>query len=176
WEIEEDEEESEGEWIDMPQDEDIKFDDEEDAEMTEEMIQEEKDLKTKTAEFLQTKILTPQDFAKMKQTEEQDLAERMAGVKKSKKRSADAMNENDELVNVKDIEGYQKRAKQTYEERMESIKAGREGREKFGSRKGKKDKECSSTNREKQKKKNFLMVAHKKEIKGKSKLKLRDKQ
>lgn len=50
--------------------------------------------------------------------------------------------------------------KQTYEERMESIQKGREGREKFGSKKGKKNKEVasSSTNREKSRNKPIMMA------------------
>ena len=68
--------------------------------------------------------------------------------------------------------------KQTYAERMEMIREGREGREKFGSKKGKKlEHGASTTNREKQKKtKNFMMIVHKRSVKGKSTRSLRDKQ
>lgn len=56
--------------------------------------------------------------------------------------------------------GPRKKAKADYEERMESIKKGREGREKFGSFKGKKRKEApsSSTNREKARNKPIMMA------------------
>ena len=69
-----------------------------------------------------------------------------------------------------------KRRKQNYEERMESIKAGREDREKYGSRKGKKGKMASTTNKEKNKKKNFIMSIHKRSVRAKAKMSLRDKQ
>lgn len=56
--------------------------------------------------------------------------------------------------------GPRKKAKADYEERMESIKKGREGREKFGSFKGKKMKDTpsSSTNREKARNKPIMMA------------------
>jgi hypothetical protein len=59
-----------------------------------------------------------------------------------------------------EILGPRKKAKADYEERMESIKKGREGREKFGSFKGKKRKEApsSSTNREKARNKPIMMA------------------
>lgn len=67
------------------------------------------------------------------------------------------------------------RRKDDYEARMESIKAGREGR-KFGSRKGS-DERTSSTNKEKSKKnKAFMMIVHKRSVKSKAKVSLRDKQ
>ncbi|KAJ1558638.1 Severe Depolymerization of Actin [Cladochytrium tenue] len=68
--------------------------------------------------------------------------------------------------------------KSTYEERVASIMAGREGREKFGSRKGKKKLEHggSLTNREKSKSKNIMMMVHKRSVKGKATRSLKDKQ
>ena len=55
---------------------------------------------------------------------------------------------------------------------MASIEKGREGREKYGSLKGKKnkDKPSSSTNKEKARKKNFLMTLGKAKRKGKRSL------
>ena len=61
---------------------------------------------------------------------------------------------------------------------MASIQKGREGREKFGSMKGKKKKDApsSSTNREKAKKKPFMMVMASGAVRGKKKASLREKQ
>lgn len=53
---------------------------------------------------------------------------------------------------------------------------GREGREKFGSRKGKIEGQHSTTNREKQRKKNFVMMIHKRSVSGKQKMSMRDRQ
>ncbi len=68
--------------------------------------------------------------------------------------------EADRFLTENEILGPRKRAKQDYEERMESIRKGREGREKFGSLKGKKRKEAksSSTNREKARHKPIMMA------------------
>lgn len=66
--------------------------------------------------------------------------------------------------------------KMDYAARMESIMAGREGREKFGSKKSKTER-SSITNKVKSKKnKAFMMMVHKRSVKGKAKRSLRDKQ
>lgn len=82
------------------------------------------------------------------------------------------------LLGEADILGPRKKAKATYEERMASVKEGREGREKFGSHKGKKNKEApsSSTNREKKRNKPLMMVMASREVRGKKKASLMDKQ
>lgn len=59
-----------------------------------------------------------------------------------------------------DILGPRKKAKENYEERMARIAEGREGRDKFGSAKGKKKQETysSSSNKEKKKTKPIMMA------------------
>ena len=59
---------------------------------------------------------------------------------------------------------------------MESIKAGREGRGKYGGSKGKKVEGASTTNKEKARNKAFMMVIHKKNALHKKKMSLREKQ
>ena len=61
---------------------------------------------------------------------------------------------------------------------MASIQTGREGREKFGSLRGKKGKvnPSSSTNKEKAKKKPFMMVMASGAVRGKKKASLKEKQ
>lgn len=65
-----------------------------------------------------------------------------------------------------------------YEERMAHIQKGREGRDKFGSKKGKKDKVApsSSTNREKARNKPIMMAVHSNKVMQKKKASLRDVQ
>ena len=63
-----------------------------------------------------------------------------------------------------------KRKRASYQERLASIEKGRQGRDKFGSRK--KDRRqnnpgMSMTNREKQKSKNFLMLLHSRSMRNK---------
>ena len=67
-----------------------------------------------------------------------------------------------------------KKAKQTYEERLASIQTGREGRAKFGSARGRNER--NTTNRQKTKNKAFMMVLHKRSVVQKSKMSLREKQ
>ena len=82
------------------------------------------------------------------------------------------------FVSEHDILGPRKKAKSDYEERMASINKGREGREKFGSQKGKKNKDVpsSSTNREKARKKPIMMVISSAAVRSKKKVSLREKQ
>ena len=81
-----------------------------------------------------------------------------------------------DIVDVNTITGPRKKTKQDYEERMESIKAGREGREKYGSFKGKRVEGASTTNKEKARNKAFMMVIHKKNVLQKKRMSLREKQ
>jgi protein SDA1 len=82
------------------------------------------------------------------------------------------------FVSENDILGPRKKPKADYAERMESIQKGRDGREKFGSLKGKKKKDApsSSTNREKARNKPIMMILSSGAVKSKKKASLREKQ
>lgn len=82
------------------------------------------------------------------------------------------------FVSENDILGPRKKVKADYAERMASIEKGREGREKFGSLRGKKNKEApsSSTNREKARNKPLMMILGSRAVRGKKKASLREKQ
>lgn len=104
-----------------------------------------------------------------------------------------------ELVNLADIENIYKNRRHDKEARLESVmvstkhllfllrkykngvtdriiylQRGREDREKFGYKDGRQNPFCSKTNRERQKKKNFMMIKHK--MKAKVKRSFKDKQ
>lgn len=89
--------------------------------------------------------------------------------------NVELFNSVDGQVNESTILGPRKKAKMDYEERMASIQEGREGREKFGSKKGKKER-ASTTNKEKARNKNFMMIAHKHSVVSKGKRSLVEKQ
>ncbi|TPX76479.1 alanine---tRNA ligase [Chytriomyces confervae] len=141
--------------------------------------------KQKVISSLTERILTDEDFLKMRELSANRKAEVMSGVRKS--RVQELMDEDDEengeaadrdVVDVRRITSGVKR-KMTYQERVEHIQEGREGRDKFGSRMGQKKAEHggSTTNREKSKKtKAFQMIAHKRSVVGKAKRSLREKQ
>ncbi|ODN94659.1 protein SDA1 [Cryptococcus wingfieldii CBS 7118] len=136
----------------------------------------------------QQKILTPADFALLNELRlkaAKDLAasgggsaaKRKLAALEASKRHVDT-DESDRFLTDADILGPRKKAKATWEERMESIQKGREGREKYGSMKGKKKKDApsSSTNKEKAKNKPLMMAVHSDKVMQKKKASLRDKQ
>ncbi|ORY37398.1 SDA1-domain-containing protein [Rhizoclosmatium globosum] len=140
--------------------------------------------KQKVMQTLTETILTDEDFAKMRDLAATRKAEVMSGTKKT--RIEELMDEDEEengaaaerdVIDPRRITSGVKR-KSTYQERIASIEEGRKDREKYGSMRGSKKTEGSSTtNREKQKKtKNFQMVAHKRSVVSKGKRSLKEKQ
>ncbi|WWC91696.1 uncharacterized protein L201_006642 [Kwoniella dendrophila CBS 6074] len=136
----------------------------------------------------QQKILTPADFALLNELRlkaAKELAEsgggsgakRKAAALELSKRHVD-QDESERFLTESEILGPRKKVKATWEEKMELVKKGREGREKFGSLKGKKTKSTpsSSTNREKQRNKPLMMAVHSNKVMQKKKASLRDKQ
>ncbi|KAK9499005.1 hypothetical protein O3M35_003528 [Rhynocoris fuscipes] len=119
-----------------------------------------------------TKILTDEDFQKI---EAAQLAKQVYALKKKGvKRPAEEEQERGELISLADIENIYKKRKNTKEDRIKSVREGQEGREKFGYKVGRQNPFASTTNREKKKNKNFMMVRHKARVKVKKSFK--DKQ
>lgn len=178
WEVDEDngsEDEVDGDWVtiesdkeydvdmsDSDKDSDLELSDKEEDEEEQESTK--LDPETAFRELASTRVLTPADFAKLNELRTEEGVAKLMGVKK-----------NEELVDSTTLVGPVK-YKQTREERIQKIMEGREGREKFGSRKGNREKAHSTTNREKARKKNFVMMIHKRSVRGKQKMSLRDKQ
>ncbi|AET40307.1 Sda1p Ecym_5569 [Eremothecium cymbalariae DBVPG len=122
------------------------------------------DQETAFKQIASSRILTPADFAKLQELRTEQGVAKLMGV------------HNEETVDSASLVGPVK-YKQSKEERIERVLEGREGREKFGSRKQNRDSQGrSTTNREKQRKKNFVMMIHKRSVQGKQKMSLRDKQ
>lgn len=119
-------------------------------------------------EMASSRVLTPADFAKL------DELKMEAGIEKIMGKPTKDLARNEDTVDVKTLIGPQK-FKQIREERIAAAKEGKEGRD-FSSRKGKIEGAHSTTNREKARKKNFMMMVHKKDVQGKAKRSLRDKQ
>ncbi|KAH9066597.1 protein required for actin cytoskeleton organization and cell cycle progression [Lactarius vividus] len=145
----------------------------------------------RTSTLATTRILTPADFALINDLRIQaatkavesgggSTAKRKLASLEAAKKAADSSGPGDTptFVSENDILGPRKKAKADYEERMASIARGREGREKFGSLKGKRKKETasSSTNREKARNKPIMMIMGSKGVRGKKKQSLREKQ
>ncbi|KAJ4501710.1 SDA1-domain-containing protein [Lentinula lateritia] len=153
--------------------------------------------KTETRKFEQdastlatTKILTPADFKLLSDLQIQAAQKSVdiGGGNRAKRKLAaleagrKSQNISDDpsasFISENDILGPRKKSKADYAERMASIQKGREGREKFGSRKGKKTKDApsSSTNREKARNKPIMMILSSGSVRGKKKASLREKQ
>ncbi|SJL04385.1 related to SDA1-required for normal organization of the actin cytoskeleton and required for passage through Start [Armillaria ostoyae] len=198
WDVESDssdsDEESEG-WIDVDDADDqlIISDSEDEGEKKdgENAKAEDKnseDLVTRVSTLATTKILTPADFSLLNDLRIQAATQAVeAGGGPKAKRKLAALEGNkkavqgaqeDAFISENDILGPRKKAKADYAERMASIAKGREGRDKFGSHKGKKNKDTpsSSTNREKTRNKPIMMILSSGAVRGKKKASLREKQ
>lgn len=141
---------------------------------------------TEYVDLATTKILTPADFVKINELRTaaaQEEAKNGGGGAARRKLAALSAarkantGESDNFLSEGTIIGVQKKAKNSYEERLAMIAEGREGREKFGSNKHKKlgEKEHSTTNEEKRKKKAFAMVASSRSVRKKNTSSLQQK-
>lgn len=132
--------------------------------------------KSKRVKFLSSeRILLPEDYEKKARDTEAAIDNSDSDQESSDSDEEDENSEPSEFIDPSKIEGYRSRAKADYEARLASIHAGREGREKFGTRK-RGNSRASTTNKEKSRGKNFLMMAHKFEVKGKNRRSLKVKQ
>ena len=135
----------------------------------------------KAADVTSSRLLTDADF---KRIDAAQLKKQVQGFRKGGKRqkieryevdeSAIATSRRDELVDLANIEMIHKKRKHDKDSRLATVMEGREGREKFGSRKAKVSEHASTTNKQKLKNKSFMMLKHK--FKGKAKKSFVDKQ
>lgn len=134
------------------------------------------EIEKKLSTLATTRILTPADFAKLAELRTQAGLDKLLGngKKADKHHTNRAPITNEDAVDVLAIQGPAKRGKADKEARLAVAAEGREGRDKFGSKKGKHaEKSHSTTNKEKERKKNFLMTVRK--AKGKQKRSLVEK-
>lgn len=200
WELEEDSDEEESGWINVGSDDEIEVSDSEDetpAKKKAKKAEEDKKkadaaeadsskpdastedskpdeatqaLKAEEARIstlATTRILTPADLAKLAELRLSAGLDKLTG----KKPVLTDLHET--ALTTSAIEGY-RHEKADKEARLAKIHEGREGREKFGSKRGKRDGAHSTTNREKARKKNAIMMVRK--TKAKQKMKLTDVQ
>lgn len=163
--------------VESESDDDMDYDDiGDEVEQTDHLSLEEKLAKAK--EVTVGRILTDEDFRKIDAAQ---LRKQVMGVRKHKRQKVvestdiDETGGRKELVDLKDIEMIHGAKKAGKEERVAAIKAGREGRGKFGGGRQKMDEFASTTNKQKGKKKNFSMMKHKIK-KSKTKRSFREKQ
>ncbi|KAH8416187.1 hypothetical protein KR222_010114 [Zaprionus bogoriensis] len=183
-EEEDSDDEDEEEEDDEDEDEDEDDDDDEDAEEEEEADEEAADGKQASSEKKEksaiktlnqkqaaqelalTRIFTDEDFRRI------NAANLKKTVTNARKRPLEQ--DRAEFVKLNSIEMIYKKRKHDKESRLETVQAGRQDRERFGWKDGRVNENCSKTNREKRKTKNFGMLRHK--ARSKVKKSFRDKQ
>lgn len=124
------------------------------------------DEKQAAQELATTRLFTDEDFKRI------DMENIKKHTKGARKRPLEA--EKSEYVRLDDIEMIFKKRKADKQARLESVLKGRTGRDKFGYKDGRQNENCSKTNREKRKKKNFGMMRNK--ARSKVKKSFKDKQ
>eukprot|EP00123_Amoebidium_parasiticum_P010986 comp20446_c0_seq1/m.26000 comp20446_c0_seq1/g.26000 ORF comp20446_c0_seq1/g.26000 comp20446_c0_seq1/m.26000 type:complete len:691 (-) comp20446_c0_seq1:81-2153(-) len=166
---EESDSDSDGEWMDVSQDEG----EGEAQEGEEEEPMDPEEAKAKARAISTQRILTPADFAAIKQAKIQAMVKpQKGGKKRSRKEMEPPTKENDEIVDPDDIMRVYKKQKMDKAARLATAEAGREGREKFGSKKNQKNAERTGglSNDAKKKTKNFMMMIKSRQVGGKKRV------
>lgn len=184
WEVDSDDSSSSGEWINVSDSEDeapvLK---KQKKSADDESEEDEADAEERAAELERmsklatTTILTPADLAKLQELRSAAAVDRALGGKSQRKRGSntDRPRHADDALTAENIEAPARLRKLTKEEKVALAKEGKPAREEHKStqaiRKSKKEAEGKSTsNREKQRKKNFLMTLGKAKSKQKRSL------
>lgn len=169
---EEEEDDSDGEWVDVHHSSDEEVDESLAPTSMEDRLK-------KAQEVSTSRILSQEEFRKLQAVEaaRQTESAKKGGSSKKRKREdpENESTERGELLSLGMIENVYKRRAHDKESRLATVLAGREGREKFAHGHQKMNPHASTTNRDKQKKKAFVMVKHK-VMNRKSKRSFRDKQ
>jgi len=178
WETDEEDEDDDDDddgWINVDHSENEASDNEED-----EVGLEDKAVLEKKAEIISgTRILTDEDFRKIKMKSMSHTLNSEGG-KGKKRRSTTAKEstkDNDDVVKLSQIENVCKKMRHDKESRLATVHAGREGRDKFGKTHVKRQNEhASTTNKEKLKNKPYMMISHSHGARSKGKKSFREKQ
>ncbi|GAB6022867.1 Protein SDA1 [Chamberlinius hualienensis] len=166
----EDEDGSDGEWIDI-----IHSDDEQAKPVSDNLTHEEREMKA--AAVSQGRILSQEEFQKIRVNQLAAMVEPAkgrGGANKRKPEESTEIFEKKELVRLSEIERIHKKPRHDKESRLATVQAGREGREKFGKIFKRMNPHASTNNKEKAKNKAFSMIRHK--MKKKNKRSFREKQ
>ncbi|XP_054468221.1 protein SDA1 homolog [Anoplopoma fimbria] len=160
-----------GEWVDVHHSAD------EGTEMSEElknMPVEER--KAKAAAVSGSRLLTQDDFKKIRLVQ---LAKEVNAAPGQKRKAVDIDDEDNnrgEILTLKHIEKLHKKPKEDKETRLATAMAGRPDRKDFVKKHTKLNPHASTSNKEKRKTKNFMMMRHSQNVRTKGKRSFRDKQ
>lgn len=168
------EEEEDGEWVDVHH----SSDEEQQAvaKKLDSMPMEER--KAKAAAVSTSRVLTQDDFQKIRMAQmkkEMDAAPGKAQKRKYLDMDSDEESRG-ELLSLRDIERLHKKPKSDKETRLATAMAGRTDRKEFVRKKTKINPFSSSTNKEKKKQKNFMMMRYSQNVRSKTSRSFREKQ
>uniref|UniRef100_A0A2K6FCH6 Protein SDA1 n=1 Tax=Propithecus coquereli TaxID=379532 RepID=A0A2K6FCH6_PROCO len=168
------EEGADGEWVDVRH-----SSDEEQQEISRKlnsMPVEER--KAKAAAVSTSRVLTQEDFQKIRMAQMRKELDAAPG--KSQKRKYIEIDSDEEprgeLLSLRDIERLHKKPKSDKETRLATAMAGKTDRKEFVRKKTKMNPFSSSTNKEKKKQKNFMMMRYSQNVRSKTKRSFREKQ
>ncbi|KAG5272775.1 hypothetical protein AALO_G00169160 [Alosa alosa] len=174
WESASDEEDDDGEWVDVHH-----SSDEEQAGIAEKLQNiplEER--KAKAAAVSTSRLLTQDDFQKIRLAQmAKDLnAAPGKGQKRKNVEIDDEEEEGGELLSLRAIERLHKKPKSDKEARLATAMAGRTDKKDFIKKRNKLNPHASTSNKEKKRHKNFMMMRHSQNVRTKGKRSFRDKQ
>ncbi|XP_063775973.1 protein SDA1 homolog [Pseudophryne corroboree] len=163
-----------GEWIDVHH-----SSDEEQKELSEKIqAMPEEERKAKAVAVSASRLLTQEEFKKIRIAQiAKEVNSAPGKAEKRKNIEIDSDEESrGELLSLRDIEHLHKKPKSDKETRLATVLAGRTDRKDFVRKKTKLNPHASSTNKEKKKNKNFMMMRYSQNIRCKNKRSFRDKQ
>ncbi|KAI2651547.1 hypothetical protein H4Q32_019671 [Labeo rohita] len=167
------EDDDDGEWVNVHH-----SSDEEQTEVAEKLKNIPMDeRKAKAAAVSTSRLLTQDDFKKIRVA--QMAKEMTSATRKGQKRKNvdnDEEEERGELLRLRDIEHLHKKPKSDKETRLATAMAGRTDRKEFVKKRSKLNPFASTSNKEKKRKKNFMMMKHSQNVRTKGKRSFRDKQ
>lgn len=160
-----------GEWVDVHHSSDE--DTGEVVEKIQNMTAEER--KAKAAAVSASRLLTQDDFKKISLVQMAKEVNAAPG-KKRKNIDSDDEKEKRELLTLRDIERLHKKPKTDKETRLATAMAGRTDRKEFVKKRSKLNPHASTSNKEKRRNKNFMMMRHSQNVRTKGKRSFREKQ
>ncbi|XP_003221899.1 protein SDA1 homolog [Anolis carolinensis] len=170
----EEEDDEDGEWIDVHH-----SSDEEQKELTEKLkgmpVEEQK---AKAAAVSTSRLLTQEDFQKIRLAQLSKEVNSAPG-KGAKRKNVEIESDEEkrgELLSLRDIEHLHKKPKSDKETRLATAMAGRTDRKEFVKKKTKLNPFASTTNKQKKKQKNFMMMRYSHNVRTKNKRSFREKQ
>uniref|UniRef100_UPI00398F6D38 protein SDA1 homolog n=1 Tax=Pristiophorus japonicus TaxID=55135 RepID=UPI00398F6D38 len=134
--------------------------------------------KAKAAVVSVSRLLTQEDFKKIRLAQMAKEIDAAPGKNQKRKIIEDASDDESkgELLSLRNIERLHKKPKSDKETRLATVMAGRSERNEFVRKRTKLNPYASTTNQDKKKKKNFMMMRYSRNVRSKGKRSFRDKQ